>query len=106
MPMKTSQYTDITLSVSRSSYNEFLPVDRSKFEKSRLVNLITVIIVFSNSVKDESDNLKIPSILDEEKPRSETVKVSEREYVGAIERKTVALDERTNYFKNFFKKEG
>ncbi|CAB4020244.1 ---NA---, partial [Paramuricea clavata] len=48
------------------------------------------------SVKDESE---IPSILQYENPKSETVKASERECDGTIKRQTVALNERTNDFK-------
>ena len=55
--------------------------------------------MFSNSVKDESDSFKIPSILQDEKPKSETVKASERVCDGATKRRTLALDERRNDLK-------
>ncbi|CAB4021810.1 Hypothetical predicted protein, partial [Paramuricea clavata] len=52
-------------------------------------------------VKDERGNFKIPSIREDgrEKSKSGTVKANERECDGAIKRKTVASDERTNDLK-------
>lgn len=62
--------------------------------------------MFSNSVKDGGGNFKIPSILQDEKPKIGTVKASERECDGAIKRKTVALDERTNDLKELRQERG
>ena len=57
-----------------------------------------------NSVDEESDNVEVPAVAqEEEKPKSETGKAIERERDAAIKRKTLALEERMNDFKEMLR---
>ena len=60
--------------------------------------------MFSNSIEEENEDVEMPlAIQEEEKPKSETGKVIERERDAAIKRKTLALEERMNDFKEMLR---
>ena len=55
-------------------------------------------------MEDESDEVEMPVVVqEEEKPKSETGKAIERERDAAIKRKTLALEERMNDFKEMLR---
>ena len=59
---------------------------------------------FPISLEDESDEVEMPVVVqEEEKPKSETGKAIERERDAAIKRKTLALEERMNDFKEMLR---
>ena len=65
-------------------------------------------MLFFNSVEEESGgDAEMPSVVqeqqEEEKPKTETGKAIERERDAAIKRKTLALDERINDFKEMLR---
>ena len=64
--------------------------------------------VFFNSVEDETkEDVEMTLVIqEEEKPKTETGKAIERERDAAIKRKTLALDERTNDFKEMLRERG
>ncbi|CAB3982762.1 transcription elongation regulator 1-like, partial [Paramuricea clavata] len=58
-------------------------------------------------VEDESADVEVaPVVQEEEKPKSETGKIIARERDAAIKRKTLALDERMNDFKEMLRERG
>ena len=89
---------DLIAESCRSEFGECL-----HWKSSREFN----IAVFSNSVEDESADVEVaPVVQEEEKPKSETGKVIARERDAAIKRKTLALDERMNDFKEMLRERG